>query len=113
MKKLILSFLIFIISLPAYAAWQEPVQQEPYLYKFASGVAVLTAKSSSGFLHAITVTGGTTSPIDIYDSTVNSGTIIASFATTNTAQTYLFDVSFSSGCTVVTNNALKYTVSYR
>lgn len=114
MWKLLLILAILCNGIPAYAGFQQPNQDQPYYYFFASGATVNRVKSGYGVLHSITVEGGTTSPIDIYDSISGTGTLIASFTTTNTLQTYPLDVQFTSGCTVVTNNnSLKYTVSYR
>lgn len=115
MFKILLSFvLLLFIVVPSYAGWQQYPVNQPFLYKFASLPAVTnTVKTGPGILHAITVTGGTTSPIDIYDGTPKASALIYSFTTTNTLQTYPMDIGFSSGCTVVTNGAaLRYTVSY-
>lgn len=112
MKRLILTFLFFVLCSPVFA-WQNIVQDDPYQYKFSSGTAVQTVKSSGGILHTLTVTGGTTSPIDIYDGPVLTSALIYSFTTTNALASYTLDIGFASGCTVVTNGGLKYTVSYK
>lgn len=112
MKKILLAILFLAFSLPAFA-WQEIVQNDPYLYKFASTGTVTTVKSSQGILHVLTVTGGTTSPIDIYDGPVQASALVYSFTTTNALASYMLDINFASGCTVVTNGALKFTVSYK
>lgn len=116
MKKTLLTIMLAFIAIPAFAGYQEQPISQPYLYSFSSGTTVKVVKSLPGILHTLTVTGGTTSVIDIYDGTLSSSTSlaqIASFTTTNALQTYTFDVGFSSGCTVqTTNTALKYTVSY-
>ncbi len=113
MYKLLLAFLFLFSASPVFA-WQNIVQNDPYLYKFASTpTAVNTVKSTAGILHTLTVTGGTTSPINIYDGQVLTANLIASFSTTNAIATYTLDVGFTSGCTVVTDGALKYTISYK
>lgn len=112
MKRIILFLMFLLVCGSAHAQFQGPLGTQPYLYKFSSLTTVTTVKSKSGFLHTLTIEGGTTSPIDIYDGTPVSTAVIASYATTNTAQTYFFDAVFTSGCTVVTNGGLKYSVSY-
>lgn len=113
MRYIILFFLLFVASIPAWAGFQDYPINQPYLYKFSSSTTVNTVKSSAGILHTLTVEGGTTGTIDIFDgSTSGASPSIASFTTTNALTTYTFDVGFSSGCTVITTGALKYTVSY-
>lgn len=82
----------------------------PY-YIAASATTVI--KGSAGFLHNMVVQGGTTGTIIIYDNTAASGTIIASFDTTNALATYNFDCTFSTGLTVVTSANTKVTFNYR
>lgn len=113
MKKILLALILTIICTPVFA-WQEIVQSDPYLYSFASSpTTTKTVKSSSGYLHTLTVTGGTASNIQIYDGAAVTANLLASFTSTNTIATYIFDVFFTSGCTVVTGGALQYTVSYK
>lgn len=113
MKKLLLSFIFLILAVPVYAGFQEVPVNQPFLYKFVSGSTATTVKTGSGILHTLTVTGGTTSTIDIYDGTPIAATLMYSFTTTNALQTYTFDVAFNSGCTVITSSGLlKYTASY-
>ena len=84
-----------------------------YLYEYISTAATTTVKSGAGFFHLMTVGGGTAGTIIIYDNTVASGDIIASFDSTNAIATYGFNISFSTGLTIVTSAATKLTVSYR
>lgn len=112
MKKLLLVLLLMILPVQAFA-WENVVQSDPYKYAFSSTATTTTIKSSAGILHSITVTGGTSSPIDIYNGVVLTSALIYSFTSTNALNTYLLDVGFTSGCVVVTNGALKYTVSYK
>lgn len=114
MRNIILTLILAIFCTPVFA-WQEIVQNDPYLYSFTSApTATKTIKSSPGYLHTLTVTGGTASAINIYDgSNIVAANLIASFSSTNTAATYIFDIFFTSGCTVLTGGALQYTISYK
>lgn len=77
---------------------------------YISTATTTVVKSGSGLLHCITVMGGTAGTIIVYDNTAASGTILASFDSTNALATYLFDVIFSIGCTVITSAATKLGV---
>lgn len=57
--------------------------------------------------------GGTAGTIIGYDNTAASGTILFSFDSTNALATYMFDVQFNIGLTIVTSAATKVSVSYR
>lgn len=109
MRFLLLALLL--LATPALA-WNEP-QSPEYQYKFVSGTLVSTIKSGSGFIHALTVTGGPTTAIDIYDGSNFTQSLMYSFTTTNALNTYILDVNFASGCVVYTGSLLKYTVSYK
>lgn len=87
--------------------------EERFSYTYISTATTTTVKSGSGFLHTITVNGGTAGTIICYDNTAGSGTIIASFDSTNALNTYQFNVSFGTGLTIVTSAATKITVAYR
>lgn len=81
---------------------------------YISTAATTVAKASSGELGYINVTGGTAGTIIVYDNTAASGTILASFDSTNALQTYEFGgIRFKIGLTVVTSAATKLTVSFR
>jgi hypothetical protein len=82
-----------------------------YSYTNITTATTTVVKSGSGFLHAITVNGGTLGNITIYDNTAVSGTRIATLDTLN-RQTYFFDVVFKTGLTIVTAAATNITVSY-
>lgn len=84
-----------------------------YSYATISTATTTTVKSGAGFLHRITVTGGTTGTIVVYDNTAASGTKIADFDTTNALASYEFNVSFTTGLTIITGASTKITVSYR
>jgi len=82
-----------------------------------SGRAISTAtttlvKSGSGYLHTLSVTGGTAGTIRVYDSLVGSGAFIADFGSTNGLMTYTLDVDFAIGLTIVTSAATLVTVSF-
>lgn len=80
---------------------------------YISTATTTTVKSGAGFLHRLVVNGGTTGTIIIYDNTAGSGTIIASFDTTNAIQSLEFNVTFATGLTIVTSAATKITVAWR
>jgi len=80
---------------------------------YISTATTTICKTGSGLLNTITVTGGTAGTIVVYDNTAASGTILASFSSTNALATYTFNVSFSIGLTVVTSAATLVTVSAR
>ena len=82
-------------------------------YNTISTATTTAIKSASGFLHTITITGGTAGTIIVYDNTAASGTQIANFDSTAEMKTYIFDVSFGTGLTIITSAATKLTVSYR
>ncbi len=69
-------------------------------------------KSGSGYLRSITVTGGTAGTIIVYDNTAASGTILASFGSTNALATYTFEGEFDTGLTIVTSAATLLSVSF-
>jgi hypothetical protein len=80
---------------------------------YISTAVTTLLKTGAGVLHTITVVGGTAGTIIVYDNTTNSGTIIASFDSTNALNTYHFDVSFATGLTIATSAATKLSVSWR
>lgn len=84
-----------------------------FSYATISTAATTTVKSGAGFLHRIIITGGTAGTITVYDNTAGSGTQIADFDTTNTMNSYEFNVAFSTGLTIITGAATKVTVAYR
>lgn len=77
----------------------------------STGTTTLIA-TGSGILHTITVQGGSTGTIIVYDGLAVTTNIIASFDSTNAINTYHFDVEFSVGLTIVTSAATKLTVSF-
>ena len=80
---------------------------------YISTATTTVVKSGAGHLHSLVVNGGTAGTIIGYDNTAASGTILFSFDSTNALNTYMFDVSFAVGLTIVTSAATKLSVSYR
>lgn len=80
---------------------------------YISTAATTLIKTGQGRLSKVTVQGGTAGTIILYDNTAGSGTILASFDSTNALETYLFDIQFLTGLTVVTSAATKLTVTWR
>jgi len=74
-----------------------------YSYSHISAATTTTSKSGAGTLHSITINtrsvGGTAT---IYDNTAGSGTVIAVLDTTLSTTTFIYDVAFSTGLTIVT-----------
>ena len=98
---------------PALVINGQPIQYN--FYALEDTLATARVKTGRGFLHALTVTGGTTGGIVLYDNTENSGTVIANFATTNTAETFVFDTVFITGLTVSSMgvDSPRLTIAYR
>lgn len=90
-----------------------PVLIENFLPLHISTATTTTVKTGAGLLHSIVVTGGTAGTIIVYNNTAASGTVIASFSSTNALESYLFDCSFSTGLTIITSAATLLTVNYR
>lgn len=78
---------------------------------YISTATTTVVRTGSGHLHSLVVNGGTAGTIIGYDNTAASGAIIFSFDSTNALATYIFDVIFSIGLTIVTASATKVTVS--
>lgn len=91
---------------------RDVLRNEPrYTPTYISTATTTTCVSGAGTLGSITVQGGTAGTIIVYDNTAGSGTVLASFDSTNALATYMFNVAFTTGCTVVTAAATKLTVS--
>lgn len=80
---------------------------------YISTATTTVAKTGAGYLTGITVMGGTTGTITIYDNTAASGTILAAFDTTNALAHYPLNATFATGLTIVTSAATKLNVQYR
>ena len=74
-------------------------------------------KSGSGIFHSllVNISGLVTARAAIYDNTSASGTVIAVVDTTRTSALLLYNVSFTTGLTIVTTGgtAADLTVTYR
>lgn len=78
--------------------------------------ATTVVKNGSGFLHTITIAGGTAGAITVYDNTAGSGTTIIPTFTPGAVSvpvTLTLDVTFATGLTIVTSAATVITVSYK
>lgn len=83
------------------------------LFKNISSSTTTLVKSGGGSFHGLTVNAkGSTGTVTIYDALSATGTKIATMTLTAEG-TFIFDVQFSTGLTVVTTGAPDITVSYR
>lgn len=95
------------------------VVEHRYSFTNMTTATTTTIKSGAGLLHAIIINKAiATATITIYDNTAGSGTKIATItfgATLLTDPPLLgtYDVSFSTGLTVVTSGATDITLCYR
>lgn len=88
--------------------------QDQWSSRYISTATTTTAKTGTGQLGSIIVTGGTAGTIIIYDNTAASGTILASFSSTNAIEQYDFKgIPFYTGLTIVTGAATQLTVIFR
>lgn len=94
-------------------------QTAPTGYSFAhiSTATTTTVKSGAGVLHTLTVNnlGTVASVTAVYDNIAGSGTVIAVINTLAGQESYLYDVAFATGLTIVTTGTVApdITVSYR
>lgn len=86
-------------------------------YAHISTATTTTIKSGAGVLHNISVNalGTVASSCTVYDNTAGSGTIIGVINTLNLSGSFVLDVAFSTGLTLVTTGTVApdITVSYR
>lgn len=90
--------------------------EQRFSYATIKTATTTTVKSGAGFVHAITIIGGTLGTVAVYDNTAASGTeIIPSFTPTATFPnpTIILDESFSTGLTIITGAATIINISYR
>ena len=80
---------------------------------YISTATTTVVKSGPGFLHSITIGETAAGAITIYDNTAGSGTVIQVLKASIAEQTFVFNVSFAVGLTIVTAGASKLSVSYR
>jgi hypothetical protein len=91
--------------------------EERFSYKHHVGTAGSvsgTVKSGAGFLHTVAfgkhTAGGT---YTLYDSVGTSATVIAIIGSDGAAVPTLYDVSFTTGLTIVSGSVCDVTLSYR
>lgn len=83
-------------------------------YSNITSATTTVVKTGAGILHSITVNTTTAFTITVYDNTSAAGTKIATIAASPAiGSTFTYDVSFSTGLTIVTAGASDLTVSYR
>lgn len=93
--------------------------EQRYAYLNIATNTTTTVKSGAGFFHTLNIGKAVASgTITIYDNTTNSGTKISTITfpatlLTDAPYTMVFDVSFSTGLTIVTSHATDITVSWR
>lgn len=87
--------------------------EQRYSYSHIATNTTTVVKSTPGFLHSITVNTTAAGAITVYDNTAGSGTVIAILKSSVVEGTYTFDVTCTTGITVVTAAASDITVSYR
>lgn len=94
-----------------------PVVQAGFTYAHISTAATTVVKSGAGVVHTITVNnlGTVASTTTVYDNTAGSGTVIAIINTLAGQTSYIYDVAFATGLTLVTTGTVApdITVSYR
>ena len=88
-----------------------------FSYNNISAATTTVVKSGSGILHSICVNikGTVASTTTVYDNTAASGNKIATIDSLSALGSYLYDVEFSTGLTLVTTGTIapNITVSYR
>lgn len=80
---------------------------------YISTATTTTVKTGAGVLHSIAITETAAGAITIYDNTAGSGTTIAVFKASIAEGSYMLNIAFTTGLTIVTAGASKLTVSYR
>lgn len=87
--------------------------EAPFSSQYISTATTTTVKSGHGVLHSISITETAAATITVYDNTAGSGTVLAVFKASVAEQTFVLDVAFNTGLTIVTAGASKLTVAYR
>ena len=85
----------------------------PFTNGYIFTATTTTLKSGHGQLRSITVSETAAGTVTVYDNTVASGTVIAVLKASVAEQTFVYDVAFNTGLTIVTAAASKLSVSYR
>lgn len=88
-----------------------------YSFSHISTATTTTVKSGAGVIHTLTVNnlGTVASVTTVYDNTAGSGTAIAVINTLAGQESYVYDIAFATGLTLVTTGTVApdITVSYR
>jgi len=79
---------------------------------YISTATTTVCKGGAGHLHSITLTETAAGTITIYDNTAASGTVLAVFKASIVENTYLFDLNFGTGLTIVAAGASKLTANW-
>ncbi len=91
--------------------------EERFSYaSYSTAQTATTIKSGAGFLHTVTILGGTAGAITVWDNTAGSGTtILPAFTPGNVTVpvTLTIDAIFSTGLTFTTAAATVIEFSYR
>lgn len=86
---------------------------DAYDYKNIATATTTVVKSGAGVLHGIVINTTAAATITVYDNTSAAGTKIATIAASPViGSTFLYDIAFSTGLTIVTAGASDITVSY-
>lgn len=86
----------------------------PFNYRNITTATTTVVSSVPGVLHSVTINTTAAGTITLYDNTAASGTKIATIAASIASGTNVtFDVSFTTGLTVVTAAASDITVSFK
>lgn len=84
-----------------------------YNYNNIASATTTVVKSGGGLLHSITVNTTAAGAITVYDNTSAASTKIATIAASPViGSTFIYDVAFKTGLTIVTAAASDITVSY-
>lgn len=88
-----------------------------YSFNHISAAATTVVKSGAGVLHTLSVNnlGTVASVTTVYNNTAGSGAVIAVINTLAGQESYIYDVAFDTGLTVVTTGTVApdVTVSFR
>lgn len=112
---------VSIASVPSHAvtnAGTFAVQNSDVGFSFSNLLAnaTTTIKSGAGVLHSVVInTKGIGNTLTIYDNTAGSGTKVGTVDTTLSTTSFLYDVAFTTGLTVVIagGTAADLTFTYR
>jgi len=81
-------------------------------YSHITAAATTTVKTGAGRLNRILVNTTAAGTITIYDNTAGSGTVIGVMKASIVENSYLFNIPFNIGLTIVTAGASDLTVVY-